>query len=141
MKKLITIVSSLLLFMGLGVAQTGNTSLNNQKDAANTGITYSCPMHPEISSDKPGSCPKCGMDLVQTASVQYTCPMHPEITSNVPGKCPKCNMDLVVKTSALYSCSMHPEVTSTEPGKCTKCGMKLQKTKDQNHKMKMGCCM
>ncbi len=26
--------------------------------------TYTCPMHPEVRSDKPGSCPKCGMDLV-----------------------------------------------------------------------------
>ncbi|MDP2454459.1 MULTISPECIES: efflux RND transporter periplasmic adaptor subunit [unclassified Kaistella] len=26
--------------------------------------TYTCPMHPEIISDKPGKCPKCGMDLV-----------------------------------------------------------------------------
>mgnify|MGYP001617950053 CR=1 FL=1 len=25
---------------------------------------YACPMHPEVKSDKPGSCPKCGMDLV-----------------------------------------------------------------------------
>src|SRR3989338_3760668 len=24
---------------------------------------YTCPMHPEISSDIPGSCPKCGMEL------------------------------------------------------------------------------
>jgi len=29
-----------------------------------SGIIYTCPMHPEIKSDKPGSCPKCGMDLV-----------------------------------------------------------------------------
>ena len=28
-------------------------------------MTYTCPMHPEVSSDKPGQCPKCGMDLVQ----------------------------------------------------------------------------
>ncbi len=26
---------------------------------------YSCPMHPEVVSDKPGKCPKCGMDLVK----------------------------------------------------------------------------
>ena len=26
---------------------------------------YTCPMHPEVLSDKPGSCPKCGMDLVK----------------------------------------------------------------------------
>lgn len=25
---------------------------------------YTCPMHPEITSDKPGTCPKCHMDLV-----------------------------------------------------------------------------
>src|SRR3989338_5357392 len=25
---------------------------------------YTCPMHPEVQQDKPGSCPKCGMDLV-----------------------------------------------------------------------------
>ena len=26
---------------------------------------YTCPMHPEIISDKPGNCPICGMDLVK----------------------------------------------------------------------------
>ncbi|WP_395805956.1 heavy metal-binding domain-containing protein [Daejeonella sp.] len=25
---------------------------------------YTCPMHPEVLSDKPGSCPDCKMDLV-----------------------------------------------------------------------------
>lgn len=31
---------------------------------AETKATYVCPMHSEVSSDKPGKCPKCGMDLV-----------------------------------------------------------------------------
>lgn len=26
---------------------------------------YTCPMHPEVVQDKPGKCPKCGMDLVE----------------------------------------------------------------------------
>lgn len=29
--------------------------------------TYTCPMHPTVISDKPGSCPVCGMDLVRKA--------------------------------------------------------------------------
>lgn len=27
---------------------------------------YTCPMHPDVQQDKPGSCPKCGMTLVRT---------------------------------------------------------------------------
>src|SRR5260221_12092436 len=27
--------------------------------------TYACPMHPDVTSDKPGKCSKCGMELVK----------------------------------------------------------------------------
>ena len=30
----------------------------------NAATTFTCPMHPEVTSDKPGKCPKCGMKLV-----------------------------------------------------------------------------
>ena len=26
---------------------------------------YTCSMHPQVKSDKPGKCPKCGMELVK----------------------------------------------------------------------------
>ena len=32
-------------------------------------VTYSCPMHPEVTSDQPGSCPKCGMKLMPVGRV------------------------------------------------------------------------
>jgi heavy metal translocating P-type ATPase len=37
------------------------------RHAMGGGTVYSCPMHPEIRSDSPGTCPKCGMDLVAEA--------------------------------------------------------------------------
>ena len=31
--------------------------------AAEAGASFTCPMHPEITRDRPGACPKCGMAL------------------------------------------------------------------------------
>jgi len=28
-------------------------------------VVYACPMHPEVTSEAPGKCPKCGMTLVK----------------------------------------------------------------------------
>ncbi len=32
-------------------------------EAVVAGTVYTCPMHPEVRQDKPGTCPKCGMAL------------------------------------------------------------------------------
>jgi hypothetical protein len=47
---------------GAGHAQHGASAPAHAPDAGAT--VYTCPMHPEVRSSKPGTCPKCGMKLV-----------------------------------------------------------------------------
>jgi Heavy metal binding domain len=44
-------------------SQHGNASSSSAAQPA--AAVYTCPMHPEVTSDKPGTCPKCGMTLVK----------------------------------------------------------------------------
>lgn len=78
----------------------------DRKEATASGTSYSCPMKCEGDKmyDKPGQCPKCGMNLkTKIAPVKmeamnmYSCPMHADVTSDKPGKCPSCGMDLIKK--------------------------------------------
>ena len=75
-------------------------------------VMYTCPMPQDsVFSEKPGKCPKCGMDLVlmenhsmhsghdmsdsgMAITKGYTCPMHPQVQSDTAGTCPICGMQL-----------------------------------------------
>lgn len=58
--------------------------------------TYVCPMHPKVTSDQPGRCPICGMDLVEKQRepersaerevLYWRHPHNPEITADEPRK-------------------------------------------------------
>jgi hypothetical protein len=65
------LVSSLALF-----AQTKPS----QHDTTKHATVYTCPMHPDVVSDKPGKCPKCGMTLVAKKSMKMDSTMNKKTT-------------------------------------------------------------
>ncbi len=117
-------------------------------------IQYTCLMHPEVQSDKPGKCPKCGMALVKKEEAEQEMDMqqsksnqhhnhrsthdkntaqHTEETKDEQGG----DNDSKEESKSIYICPMHPEVQNDEPGECPKCGMALVKKNDAEKKMDM----
>src|SRR5882672_11546457 len=64
MKKLI-ILLVILTGTATTFAQSAKEKMPASKSDTSVTVLYTCTMHPEVLSDKPGKCPKCGMDLVK----------------------------------------------------------------------------
>jgi hypothetical protein len=69
MKKL-TLVAIALFYSGITVFASGLPVDKAMSDTTKTKskkveVQYTCGMHPDVISNKPGRCPKCGMELVK----------------------------------------------------------------------------
>jgi Cu(I)/Ag(I) efflux system membrane fusion protein len=100
---------------GMYVSAVIKAVLGPDGEAAPTGIEgqFTCPMHPQVVMDAPGSCPMCSMPLeqipdggaheahdhdspAQAQADRYACPMKCEgdKTYDRPDNCPVCHMKL-----------------------------------------------
>lgn len=101
MKIVIGIAAGLVLVFGLPGCSKKEDTFEGAAGFADHALAhaqpgYVCPMHPDVTSDEPGRCPICGMDLVQrrqeTAApgarvpLYYRHPHNPEITSMEPAR-------------------------------------------------------
>ena len=99
---------------------------------------YTCPMHPEVRSEKAGKCPECGMKLVKEDFYEvYRCHMKecPDVKAKAGKCCGKDQQKTLMSKDEYYQlahlqdeyfCPMHADITATEAGKCSECGMKLE---------------
>jgi Cu(I)/Ag(I) efflux system membrane fusion protein len=142
--RLIAIAVSLCLALAgliyIGDSDSPTDGLTPIAAASPGDSTWVCPMHPEIVQDHPGSCPICGMHLVEAADPPvpsaetapadgvWVCPMHAHIVQDHPGNCPVCGMDLVSAPGARQHAE--PGVT-VDPATIQRLGVRLAEARQQ----------
>jgi hypothetical protein len=65
MKKLMIIIAFAGLMFSTSACDHPTEKEGNSKEVKKKKAKYFCTMNPDITSDKPGTCPKCGMELVE----------------------------------------------------------------------------
>ncbi len=106
-------------FAFISISSCSSVSKKSKTESISSSDLYMCPMHPEMKSNEPGICAKCGMNLEKPPF------RHAVITG--AGTVPAPATEKISKPKDLYYCPMHPKVKKSKPGKCPECGMNLVK--------------
>src|SRR5687768_15135561 len=82
-------------------------------------LSYTCPHHPDVLEDRPGSCPLCKLALVPVRlDSAWMCPVHTAVIESERGSCRLCSRQLVpVTVSLTWSCRGDSD-EHLEPGVC-----------------------
>ncbi|HWV38212.1 MAG TPA: efflux RND transporter periplasmic adaptor subunit [Vulgatibacter sp.] len=91
---------------------------------------YHCPMHPTVVSDRPGSCPICGMDLVPIE--EGADHAHVEVAEDDASI--RAAAEKLGAAPGQWICPMPEDgVVRDEPGRCETCGMSLVQVPGKRH--------
>ncbi len=67
-----SILCASTLFAANVPTNTGVKTVKQTTTKTKKAAKYTCSMHPEFTSNKPGKCPKCGMALVKKEKAKKT---------------------------------------------------------------------
>ncbi len=60
----VLLAAGAMLLLASGCSGQDKPTVSNPPAAVATNTVFTCSMHPEVVSNAPGECPKCGMHLV-----------------------------------------------------------------------------
>lgn len=112
------------LFLSLIIVFSSPTMSNTSQSARardqSQDTAYVCPMHPEVTSDKPGNCPKCGMKLVKkTGELKSEVKMEMSASEKIKkAKALLAEAKEELGKEGKYNCCIEPE--------CNKCALEHQ---------------
>src|SRR5262249_3276987 len=100
----------------------GNLSMTSLAQKDLPPLLYTCPMHPEVLEENPGTCKICKMTLEPVRiepEFWYACATRPAVLSQKPANCPFDGRPMVrVVVSVHWICGTNSDQKFMEPGKC-----------------------
>lgn len=122
-----------LILLAAGVLFLLPGGLFRRNEGGATGTIYACPMveDAEVRSDRPGRCPKCGMDLVPLAETPHAGMVHATAPATTAAAQDHAGHGAPVATAPAatgaqtWYCPMHPTYIQDRPGTCPICNMNL----------------
>lgn len=121
----------LLIIASFGLIVSPCATTAGPPMARQAAARYVCPMHAEVTSRRPGSCPRCRMKLVaqKRDGSQAATPTAPKQSQSAAAIAERVRAFEQLAPSYEFTCLMHPEIHQAQEGACPKCGMPLSTVK------------
>jgi len=122
MRGLTTVVCALMLLLTAAMSAQQRPAAEQRRAPALPKLpplSMTCPHHPDVLLDSPGTCPMCKMTLVPVRlDSAWMCPVHTTVIESERGTCRLCRRQMVPVTVSLTWTCRGDGVAHVEPGLC-----------------------